>query len=607
MSTGLGERGVERAYQSHRWSMLAALLCFGYGVAFTLNIHPIGDGLWFWYARLFREHHRLYADLHLPLQPLFVLLSAWGQDLFGIGWLASKVLAVVQLLVFCVGLWLIARRVKGSDWQRALLVAAAFMMTITANYFRFDDYHITGYCLEVASLFILLRMGEKDTRAYHTGASLLLGVLCGISVSNRLNDGVALLVGCGIALWYVARDSKWISLCEFCAAAAASFLGIILLTGDSLRAWWINSIVRASTIKGGTGSVLKGPLHLLKWQIQYSLLTRNMVANLGLIVVAVACLVQLSTWTRSVERERRWRYWLAAILLLAALIKSSRRYAFGWPNLTIGVYLTLLLIGMTCWVLMRLVLVHLGRNVDGYQWREVLIVIPFLQAAAGATTSGNAIFELLPAIALSLLVLPLATPWLVTTRVRRSTLVALCSVIVASGLYFKTIHPYEWHHFLDRDMFRNRVWYRHPVYGEMYVETDQLRLVKKICSTLNEDGPPTGMLEITNPYANWFCGVPPWRNYVQTWYDTVSSATIEQLVGELKSDPPEWIVYQRSLETLEMNEIAFNHGKPMAHRDLDQLIADRIKDRQWVIEYHEYFEGADWFVIRTSAAPGPAR
>ena len=116
----------------NRWQLVSALLCFCFGIASILNIHPVGDGMWFWYAMLERHGERLYSTMHLPLQPLFILLTAWCQDLFGLSWLGSKILAVLQLAAFCFGLLLVVRTVAWKDWQRALLLGAAFCLSMVA-------------------------------------------------------------------------------------------------------------------------------------------------------------------------------------------------------------------------------------------------------------------------------------------------------------------------------------------------------------------------------------------------------------------------------------------------------------------------------------------
>src|SRR5436305_2850713 len=74
---------ITHSLRKRRWQVFAVVFCVLFGSIFILNVHPIGDGLWFWYAILLRNGQRLYADMHLPLQPLFVLLTAWTQELLG--------------------------------------------------------------------------------------------------------------------------------------------------------------------------------------------------------------------------------------------------------------------------------------------------------------------------------------------------------------------------------------------------------------------------------------------------------------------------------------------------------------------------------------------
>ncbi len=585
-----------------RWLTVAAVLCFVYGVAFTLNIHPIGDGLWFWYGRLFREHHLLYSGMHLPLQPLFVLLTAWTQSLFGIGWLASKMLAFAQMLMFCVGLWMLARRVPWSDGERALLLGAAFAMTLTASIFRFDDYHATNCCFEAFSLVLLLRIGERGSSAASGWMSLALGALSGLALSNRLNDGALLFAGCGFVLWFAARRFRWSALGLFCGGMLASFTGIILLTGDSLRAWMSNSVVGASAIKGGTFSVLKGPLSFIKWQIKFNLSDRHTVLHAMLVALLLTFVVQLWTAWKMGTTVARWKQWTAAAGLVVVVVLSFRQSGVNWPNLAIGSYAMLVILGMAGWMLWRVVGRWRRGEESGPWWRETLLIMPLMRVVASGTTSRSSNEGIFETLGFFLLLLPLCVPSFFAVRHRKLAFEMLACVVLCSGLVAKAYQPYLWHYFSDRTMFVDRVWYRHPLYGPMYVERDQLQIIQDTCSTMNREGHPTGMLEVTNPYANWFCDVPPWHDYVQTWYDTVSRSTMETLIAELKSDPPQWIVYQWAPETLQMHEILYNHEKPLPHRDLNRLIRERVAAGQWTIAYQRRFQRTDWMVIRTAPA-----
>lgn len=58
-----------------RYQTLVLVCCILFGLAMIANMQSAADGGWFWYAVFLGSHKRLYADMHLALQPLFVLES----------------------------------------------------------------------------------------------------------------------------------------------------------------------------------------------------------------------------------------------------------------------------------------------------------------------------------------------------------------------------------------------------------------------------------------------------------------------------------------------------------------------------------------------------
>jgi hypothetical protein len=589
---------IAQSFQKRRWQTFATGLCILFGLIFILNVHPVGDGLWFWYAILVRNGQRLYADMHFPLQPLFVLLTAWTQVLLGKGWLASKVLALAQVVAYCVGLFLISGFIAWKDWQKAIIIASVFGMTMGAFYFRFDDYHITGYCLEVFSIYLLLRLDQEASRLFSTAA--LLGVLSGLSISNRLNDGAALFLGSGFVLLFLARRRRTLSLGLFCAAAIVTVLGVVLLTGDSIHDWVVNSILRAAAIKGGTGHVLYAPFTFPIPIVLKILRTRRLICYL--IFIGLLAFWGSSMWR--FDRKRGVLKWVAygalGIGLMLPNLPSVKRIVRLEHSLEfladVGV---LVCIAVGALVLMRLMLAVFSAKIKDWNPLELLLVIPFVQLWAGAMTSGQNVLETYPAIAVLLLLLPLFLPIPRRATWQKAAYVTVAAVIAISAFIYKTGYPYGWQHFHDGAFFVDREWYRHPVYGPMYVERDQLQFIQSICADMKKDGPPKELLSVTNPYANYFCDVVPWHGYVQTWYDTTSTQTINTLIGELQSKPPQWIVYQRGLDTMQAHELVFKGGQRLPHRALDWLIMDRIIEGKWVVVRREVFQEADWILIRT--------
>jgi hypothetical protein len=583
-------------FQGRGWQLLAASFCFLFGVAFTLNIHPIGDGLWFWYAALMRGGQHLYADMHLPLQPLFVLLTMWTQELLGKGWLASKVLAFAQLLIYCVGLYLVNSLLNWKDWQKAILILSVFGMTMAALYFRFDDYHITGYCFEVYSIYLLLCLREQTA----VPIAAILGVFAGLSTSNRLNDGAALGAACGVALLFFVPRRKSLAIFTFCGCAIVALLGVILLTGDSVHDWATYSIVRAAAIKGGTGSVLLAPLtfpRMMFTELHHNQTFHHYLFSILLLVLFLLLMRQVGR--RLDGSFRMGRIFLGVSVLVGAFAISYQHISRGdplEPLATLGVVVSF---GLNLWVVWRLFRMLFFTRPVNWSPRELLLLVPSLQILAGAMTSGKSILEVYPAVAILLLVMPVALPTRMWGGAQKTAFLAVAATIACSALLAKAIYPYHWHHFNDRTFFVDRTWYRHPVYGEIYIERDQLQLMKSMCAKLDLDGPPTEVLSITNPYPNWFCDVPPWHGYVQLWYDTTSKQTIDRLIGELQTAPPKWIVYQRAEDTMEKNERVFLKGQPLPHRALDKMILDHIAEGTWHVAGSAEFQDAEWVVIQT--------
>src|SRR5258705_12880648 len=138
-----------------RYQTLVLVCCILFGVALIANVQSAADGAWFWYAVFLNSGRRLYADMHLALQPLFVLETATFLALFGKGWLASKIPSFLHLVAYCFGLYLLARHSRLPDWQRALLLACAFFVSIAFEGYRFDDYRVVADCFRLYSIILL--------------------------------------------------------------------------------------------------------------------------------------------------------------------------------------------------------------------------------------------------------------------------------------------------------------------------------------------------------------------------------------------------------------------------------------------------------------------
>ena len=240
---------------------LATAFCFLFGLALIANTLTAADGLWYWYPWYLQHGKLLYADLHLAMQPLFVLEAEFFLAVLGQGWIVSKIPAVLNLLGFCLAIFLLSRRSDWKDRQKAVLIVCVFFVCLRSVFYRFDDYHIPADCLFLFSLLLLLLMLEKDSSfRRNTGlAAAGLGILSGLTFMLRLNDGAALIGAVGVIILCVAPGRKLALVAVFSLAIALTIETTVLFTGDTFRSYAMNSIFGAAGAKGGVGSLLVYP------------------------------------------------------------------------------------------------------------------------------------------------------------------------------------------------------------------------------------------------------------------------------------------------------------------------------------------------------------
>jgi hypothetical protein len=136
----------------------------------------------------------------------------------------------------------------------------------------------------------------------------------------------------------------------------------------------------------------------------------------------------------------------------------------------------------------------------------------------------------------------------------------------------------------------------------MLIEKSHLEFIAPVCQAISAGSAGNrNLLSLPFPYANYFCSVPPWHGYVQTFFDTSSRQTIDALMGDLEREPPQWIFYQRQLEVLHSHELALNAGNPLPQRALDTLITARVQSGEWkvVLAEHPADTSSNWYLIRT--------
>ena len=296
---------------------------------------------------------------------------------------------------------------------------------------------------------------------------------------------------------------------------------------------------------------------------------------------------------------------IALLLSLPPPLILLQQALSGKSVLAVSDVFGLLLYGLIVFLPLRLL--HLALLGRGAQWNrnELFLLLPFGQIFAGTMTSGGSILEAYTPLAFFLLLLPFIIPSILATVWNRVAFATVLCLLAVGSLIYKIVVPYQWLHYADVTMFQDRTLYRHPDFGPMVIERPQLALMQSMCAAIKPGTQPAQLLAMPWPYPNYFCNIPPWHGYVQTWYDTSTKDTIDALVHELQTGPPEWIVYQRSLETMLAHENTFAHGHKLPHRAMDTLIAAQLRGGRWSLPWQRCFGGTDWLVIHTRPAqPG---
>jgi hypothetical protein len=584
---------------------LAFLFCILFGLCLIVNTLGAGDGVWFWYSSLFLHGKKLYADLHLVQQPLMIIETAVSMKLLGDGWLISKVAAVLHLLAYCLALLILVRKSDLSDSRKALLLASTFFISISFEAYRFDDYHVITDAFVLYTIIGLLQLQKSSSWRGRRSLISILGILSGLALTTRLNDGFALIIGVTLAIFCSVPKRKVFSIFLYGIATSASALLIVLFTGDSVRDYLMFSVFKAAGSKGGIGQVFLDPVRVPFLAIQS--LSQNM--NIRNLTLACGIALVWAFWFKPrPEKHNKWEIALGA--LGSAMIGTcwhqilTLLFTFSLLNDLSG-FFAILLFPTGIWIFGRF-LRHLSQIAPKVPWNkgEILLLIPIGQFASGAMSSGGYYEGLFQPLAVVMLLAPICSPLRLKRERGREFLFVLMLMLLVPTFLRRAVVPYSWHSYREHGLFAGRTWYTHPKYGLMFIDRDLLEFVRPVCDAVDQSGANDELLSLPFPFANYFCTSPPWHGYVQTFFDTSNRQVIDALLGQLQASPPHWILYQRQMFSLYWHEKLYNQSRPLPHRDLDALIQRKLASNEWKVAYKSDYSNqmpwdTHWVLIRT--------
>ena len=521
------------------WSLVVCTAgCIAFGLALIANVHLPAEGSWHFIARSWLEGKRLYADLYLVQQPLYILLTAGFQAVFG---------TLIAFALLCGRLMAWLRLPWPLDCCGLMML---FFLGIRFVAFRFDDYHAVMHCLIVASLIVSLSVPNGGDAMLRRRVLLLAG-LNSLGITLRLNDGAMMAAVNTVVLWGVLPRARRLRLLsEYSLAMIAGVLTIVTITGDSFMAWAIASIGRGAATKGG-GALTMAPLMFVRRCVT-GLLTLESVGTFqflldagGVAAFAAAMIAVCAGFSRRVDILVRTPGIPSGVFLLpAALCISASVSGGGYHHGHFFASALISLLGVA-WVVAR--------------W-------------------------------------PMQT---VTTAAS-----VACGAIALASAVYRWQDPCSWHDYRSKPLFRDRIVVTTPTLGPCVISRSQQdfndSLFGPIGATAN-----VSLLSIPFPYPNYLLGIPPWHDYIQTFFDTTDRSRIEKMIRELSADPPDWIVYQRQPDNLAGHEQLFNAGRPLPHRALDAFIDQQLLSGAWqpVVWGRESGRNSStWYVIRTRAS-----
>jgi hypothetical protein len=568
------------------------------GLAMIVNNQMAGEATWFWYATLFHRGAKLYADLHLALQPLLILEINLWMKLFGIKCLVTEIPSVLHLLVLCLGLFLLLRQSDWPDWQKAIVLTSSFVLWIVGNSYRFDDYHVTAENFILYSVVLLLLLAKADSARRQFVLSAAMGVLCGFTITSRINDGAALFVAAGVCLLVLVRSRKIVVCSLFVATSALTAVLVIKSTGDTFSDYLSNSLFRAVGSKGGKGSLLADPYLLFRNALDMRH-GGKWIFLWALVIVAVGVLAQ-RYWKRGAGQVVMLQLVTSGVIF--AISSHSRRgqllngllVQFAVPLLIVVAYLLVPIVAA------RYSMWKLGSGKREWDVREVLFLIPLAEVASNsASGAGEPLSGYYAQLSMLLLLIPVIQPFRKQIVWANASFLTALVLLGLTGSIGKVQRPYEWNSGLSSPMFVNRQWYQHPVYGPIYIDRNLLQFSRSICDKIGQENSKPELLSLPFSYANYFCYIPPWHGYVHTFIDTTIRSTMDKLITEIQADPPQWIVYQRQMASMAVQEKTFIHGQPSAQRTLDEIIMQRISSGQWQVVDQRNDPDSSWYVIQT--------
>lgn len=552
-----------------------------------------GDGVWFFYAKEFLSNSKVYSDLHLIQQPFFILYNALGLKLFGDTYFAQKIIFIPLVAFHCYLLYLLVIKRSLNTFLSSIIYLAIFFIGIHFEAYRFDDYHFMANTFILFQMLILFDYFISPKKVSLRKISLLAAVstLC---MLTRINDGLIFYILAILSIFFLADvEYKKKQLITFLITTSVVFCALLVVIRETPFAWLESTIFHAMSSKGGA-SLFLTPFLLIEHSASFLFFDHILIwffLLLGVFFYHYYFRRFLSISFIGLSFVIFSLYEIITYFQVDHIDPISDFTAFS---------IIFLFLFWTLYFLSKLLTVFKKDMEDKVQSKTALIFIPSTIAfISGGMSSGGYHFGLYFPAAIFLLSITQLDGFIKTDL--KVIFYLYLGMLVFYGATFRFNNPYSWHSYYSSNPFLNE---REVKFvkglGFIYVDKKLDAFVSPVCKSIRSS--KETLLSLPFPFANYYCDIPVWHGYVQTFFDTTSNQKIDGLILDLDKKPPSYIFYQQQLDNLRRHEIIFNHGNPLRHRFLDQYIMKKIKNGEWKVLYlSDFGAGNKWYLIKTDS------
>lgn len=585
-------------YFIRKVEFVSFIICAVFSFVLILHVVGPGDGTWYFISKEIISGKGIYKDLGIVAQPLFPLINTIPL-LISDSLISQKSIYIVSSIVFAFVIYKVATLSTKNHILNAILILLFFSTSIRFVAFRFDDYHV------IANLFVLLSYYFSyqylNFRISITRFIFLQSIFFVLTFTVRLNEGLAVFFSVLSVIIISKTEIRKLrfNIVASIAIVSTIFICILAIIGETPFTWINSTLLKASQAKGGSSmfftalNLFTNSFIFLKQNskfglwiciilifiisfpgLAFRLLFKKACKDSAAVFLQIFTLIVFLASLRSVELIDIFTSLTVIILFLKAMSFTIQFYNHNCCN--------------------NAVKFEYPKNYSLYSYSFFLFIFSSL-------SSGGHFFGLYSPLAYFFLAYFQNSVNLYYTQRKFLAVISISTFTIFAifnNFTFKFNNPYSWHDYHVNRLFSNYI----PVYNSLFerhiLTNDLYNLVQNLCPNVSQN---SSLLSLPFPFANYYCNIPVWNGYIQTFFDTTPHSVIDQLINDLDRKPPDFIVYQRQMENLRMHEITFNGGKTLPQRKLDSLIRYNIDNRLWDIVYeNKSYLPSIFYLIKTN-------